>query len=499
MAPRGRKAVLAAPFAGIWEDEAGTEMRIEGTTIYGPDGSTVTLDVLEAGSRCSFTMEGEVFEGELGPDGWSLIWNDAEVWLRKETSGEGESAEVVQAVGEEVQRKAEEEAAAIEETERQAEEAERKAKEKLQRYAKKLADRKAKEEAERKAEEEEEAERMAKEEAKRKVKEETKRKAEEEAKNEARKESERMSKKEAERIAKEEAKRKAEEAERKAKEESKPQVETEAARQARASRERIGAVKGGWHMVLGIKSSASVEDVKRSFHELALLHHPDKCPDGGDNGETFKRVQRAYEEGLEKALVTAANAEQAKAKQARESRDVVPQAGTSSCRVPWNAGRVRLRQACDDFEHKLDIGKSDTVPDDIPFIEMWEAAEWLQEGSCVTIDTREPSDKCGSMQVPLPGAVAMPYAKLLKSPETALKEIECLWRSAESGKRLLSYSLHGSPTNGNCAMVCAMLVDVFGFKLDCFSCLESGYLVWRSWEKANPDLTFKIRARYGEA
>ena len=44
--------------------------------------------------------------------------------------------------------------------------------------------------------------------------------------------------------------------------------------------------------VLGLKRSASDEDIKTKYRELILIHHPDKS--GGDH-EEFIRIQEAYE------------------------------------------------------------------------------------------------------------------------------------------------------------------------------------------------------------
>ena len=46
------------------------------------------------------------------------------------------------------------------------------------------------------------------------------------------------------------------------------------------------------YSVLGLKKSASQEDIKLAFRERALATHPDKI--GGD-GEEFKKVREAYE------------------------------------------------------------------------------------------------------------------------------------------------------------------------------------------------------------
>ena len=43
--------------------------------------------------------------------------------------------------------------------------------------------------------------------------------------------------------------------------------------------------------VLGLKRSASDEDIKTKYRELILIHHPDK---GGDH-EEFIRIQEAYD------------------------------------------------------------------------------------------------------------------------------------------------------------------------------------------------------------
>jgi len=43
--------------------------------------------------------------------------------------------------------------------------------------------------------------------------------------------------------------------------------------------------------VLGLKSNATGDDIKKAYRKLALQHHPDK---GGDP-ETFKKVQQAYD------------------------------------------------------------------------------------------------------------------------------------------------------------------------------------------------------------
>ena len=48
--------------------------------------------------------------------------------------------------------------------------------------------------------------------------------------------------------------------------------------------------------VLGLKKTASEEDLKKAFHQKARETHPDKV--GGD-GDTFKKIRMAYERIIE--------------------------------------------------------------------------------------------------------------------------------------------------------------------------------------------------------
>ena len=43
--------------------------------------------------------------------------------------------------------------------------------------------------------------------------------------------------------------------------------------------------------ILGIKNTASKEEIKRAYRKASLKHHPDR----GGNAEEFKKVNRAYE------------------------------------------------------------------------------------------------------------------------------------------------------------------------------------------------------------
>ncbi|KFV62600.1 DnaJ subfamily B member 6-A, partial [Dryobates pubescens] len=49
------------------------------------------------------------------------------------------------------------------------------------------------------------------------------------------------------------------------------------------------------YAVLGLNRSASQDDIKKSYHQLALKWHPDKNPNNKVNAEKkFKEVAEAY-------------------------------------------------------------------------------------------------------------------------------------------------------------------------------------------------------------
>jgi hypothetical protein len=66
-------------------------------------------------------------------------------------------------------------------------------------------------------------------------------------------------------------------------------------RQEDERRRRAATPPCGCWKVLGLPASATLEQVKARFRELAKAHHPDR---GGDNG-VFVQVQRAFEEAQE--------------------------------------------------------------------------------------------------------------------------------------------------------------------------------------------------------
>ena len=50
-----------------------------------------------------------------------------------------------------------------------------------------------------------------------------------------------------------------------------------------------------YYDVLNLHQSASREDIKRSFRQLALKHHPDKNRNSEDSKKKFMEIVEAYE------------------------------------------------------------------------------------------------------------------------------------------------------------------------------------------------------------
>jgi len=202
---------------------------------------------------------------------------------------------------------------------------------------------------------------------------------------------------------------------------------------------------GPWHEVLGVPPEAKAEEVRRAFRELALTLHPDKQQLNGvaadDGGEAFRRAQEAYEDGLRaaaiRALTVASRAAGGGKGGESELQVAVGPARGLVLPVPLSAPRARLREACDAFERLADLGRTETVPDEVSVVTTDVVAEWLCEDACVVVDTREPSEKFGKMVNSVPGAVALGYTELLKRPEATVPTLELLRRHLDRGLRLV--------------------------------------------------------------
>ena len=56
----------------------------------------------------------------------------------------------------------------------------------------------------------------------------------------------------------------------------------------------VSAEKRDYYDLLGVERSASADDLKRAYKQLAIKYHPDKNPDDRDAEEQFKSVSEAY-------------------------------------------------------------------------------------------------------------------------------------------------------------------------------------------------------------
>lgn len=296
-----------------------------------------------------------------------------------------------------------------------------------------------------------------------------------------------------------------------------------------ASKERI--MKCGplwkWFEVLAISRLSSVDDTKKGYRKLCLLHHPDKA--GGD-ADTFKVLHKAYTEGVricmvrsskmgnsqvKRLSVTKRNEAKAKVRMKPKAEKRVPKEKKPVVEKPPPPPEVKIdplllsAQARKELTEKLfeeaaiapapaaaarkvkrakpkavaanaskgklhaaiarwDTGnfKAKTMPDEVESAAPATAAAWLKEGSCVPVDVR--SDIKGS----LPGSsCAFTYFQLLTAPEEVAAEVH---RLREDGKRLLIFSQDGA-SMGPCALVGSLLLDVFGFDDDAVFRLQGGY------------------------
>jgi len=54
------------------------------------------------------------------------------------------------------------------------------------------------------------------------------------------------------------------------------------------------ATKRDYYEVLGVGRTASTEEIKKAYRQLALKYHPDKNPNNKEAEEKFKEAAEAY-------------------------------------------------------------------------------------------------------------------------------------------------------------------------------------------------------------
>ncbi|CAE7601168.1 CIPK12 [Symbiodinium natans] len=220
------------------------------------------------------------------------------------------------------------------------------------------------------------------------------------------------------------------------------------------SRRRIQAASlEGWQKVLDLHE-ADPTSVRKAYHNLARLHHPDKSRSHAD-AEVFKMVHKAYVDGLA-----------AVAKEAYTDKELV-------------------RAAVDEWEHDYDEGNANSVPDCIPEVEAAELASWLQAKKCVLLDCREAVEakyERRATATQIPKSLRIGFGDLRALPHTLLKDLSQL---KDNTCDIVTFSTHGG-TSGNCGMCAALLIDVFGLDASRVWRLEGGLDAWFAWAAENP-------------
>ncbi|CAD6237341.1 GSCOCG00002261001-RA-CDS [Cotesia congregata] len=74
---------------------------------------------------------------------------------------------------------------------------------------------------------------------------------------------------------------------------------SEARRLLDEAKKLLTKAKNDYHGILGVKKNASLDDIKKAYHEKAKLHHPDRHSSGSleekvNNEKKFKEITRAY-------------------------------------------------------------------------------------------------------------------------------------------------------------------------------------------------------------
>jgi len=209
-----------------------------------------------------------------------------------------------------------------------------------------------------------------------------------------------------------------------------------------SSRERISLTGDAWYQVLGVAQDASIDEIKKAYRDLSILHHPDKNP-MDDDETTFKRVLQAYEDG--QAAVGDTSAKRRRAAMRAKLQ-------------PWVNGQRETQWVeaidADELVQLLlaDTARAIDVTDKPKNALAAESAE----------DSPVEFENLSYMTLRLHGEV---YEELLEN----LKE---------DGKKIVAVSLTGS---SRCSEFCGLLIDVFGFDAERVTRLVGGLQGWADW------------------
>uniref|UniRef100_A0A7S1PS12 SAM domain-containing protein n=1 Tax=Alexandrium catenella TaxID=2925 RepID=A0A7S1PS12_ALECA len=76
-------AADTAPFAGLWEDDAGGIITIQGTKATASSGDALEFAIVSR-KKCALKVASKVAQGTLAADGSKIAWSNGSAWIRRE-------------------------------------------------------------------------------------------------------------------------------------------------------------------------------------------------------------------------------------------------------------------------------------------------------------------------------------------------------------------------------------------------------------------------------
>lgn len=76
-------AADTAPFAGLWEDDAGEIVTVKGTTATGSSGEALDFAIVSR-KKCALKVASKVAQGTLAADGSKIAWSNGSAWIRRQ-------------------------------------------------------------------------------------------------------------------------------------------------------------------------------------------------------------------------------------------------------------------------------------------------------------------------------------------------------------------------------------------------------------------------------
>jgi len=83
-------AADTAPFAGLWEDDAGGIVSVSGAKATGPSGEALDFAVVSR-KKCALKVASKVSQGTLAADGSKISWSNGSSWTRRQEEASGQT------------------------------------------------------------------------------------------------------------------------------------------------------------------------------------------------------------------------------------------------------------------------------------------------------------------------------------------------------------------------------------------------------------------------